>query len=203
MASSARQVFEQAAGFYLETAALVRSEQWDQAGLGQWSVRDLVGHTSRSLLTVETYLSRPTSAAELASPAAYFERALATIGDPEQVLQRGRDAGAALGPDPVRGAREIAGRVVLLVSRAAPDALVGTPVGGMLLDAYLPTRIFELTVHSLDLARAIGARAEPPTEALSLSLRLAAEMAIYRGRGPEILLALTGREQLPSGFSLL
>jgi hypothetical protein len=198
-----RQVFEQAAGFYLETAALIRSEQWDRSGLGQWSVRDLVGHTSRAMLTVEAYLGRPAAAAELASPAAYFEKALATIGDPVQVLQRGRDAGTALGTDPVQGARQIVDRVVPLVSHAAPDALVGTPVGGMLLDAYLPTRIFELTVHTLDIAGAIGARVEPPTEALSLALHLAADMAVHTGRGAEVLLALTGRGSLPPGFSLV
>ena len=51
-----RLAFEQAADFYLATVDRIRPDQWDQPGLGVWSVRDLVGHTSRAFLTVETYL---------------------------------------------------------------------------------------------------------------------------------------------------
>ena len=32
------------------------AEIWAQLGLGEWTVRDLVGHTSRALTTVEAYL---------------------------------------------------------------------------------------------------------------------------------------------------
>ena len=33
--------------------------RWDGAGLGEWDLRALVGHASRSLITVSTYLQRP------------------------------------------------------------------------------------------------------------------------------------------------
>ena len=198
-----QRTYEQAVGFFIATASLVGPEQWEQPGLGQWSVRDLVGHTSRALLTVEMYLGRPTDRVEVGSPIEYFLKVHASLGDPEQVAQRGREAGAALGADPLSAIQEIAGRVLGLVSRAGQGQLVGTPVGGMLLSAYLLTRTFELVVHTLDLAAAIDAPVRPPTEPLAASLELAAGLAVHSGRGAEVLLALTGRRTLPTGFSLI
>lgn len=62
--------------------------------------------------------------------------------------KRGRDAAAALGPDVGGAIAEIAHRVVTRVDSEHPDALVATPVGGLRLIDYLPTRTFELTVHT-------------------------------------------------------
>ncbi len=73
----------------------------------------------------------------------------------------------------------------------------------MPLSAYLPTRTFELVVHTLDLAAAIHAPGEPPTEPLAASLELAAGLALHSGRGVEVLLALTGRRTLAADFSLV
>ena len=50
----ARRAFTDAAEWFVRTAASV-DDRWDQPGLGEWDVRALVGHTSRSLLTLETY----------------------------------------------------------------------------------------------------------------------------------------------------
>src|SRR5919199_1288741 len=52
-----RRAFADAADWFVRTAALV-GERWGEPGLGEWDVRALVGHTSRSFLTVETYLGR-------------------------------------------------------------------------------------------------------------------------------------------------
>ena len=49
--------FVDAAVWFADVAAGV-GERWEQPALGEWSVRDLVGHTSRALLTVEAY-ARP------------------------------------------------------------------------------------------------------------------------------------------------
>jgi hypothetical protein len=91
---------------------------------------------------------------------------------------------------------------------AAVDAVAGDPVietiaGGMYLDAYLPTRIFELAVHSLDIAEAIGLPLTLPAAVLGDALRLAAEIATLRGDGERLLLSLTGRAALPSGYSVV
>jgi len=66
-----RTAFADAAGWFVRTAALV-SDRWDQPALGEWDVRALVGHTSRALATVETYLARPAPAAEIGSAPDYF-----------------------------------------------------------------------------------------------------------------------------------
>ena len=92
-----------AARWFVRTAALV-ADRWDRPGLGEWDVRALVGHTSRALLTVETYLARPAPAADVASAADYF-RATRTAAAGAAVAARGRDAGppwAAIPPPPWR-----------------------------------------------------------------------------------------------------
>jgi hypothetical protein len=50
---TSRAAFAEAADWFVGTAALV-DERWTSAGLGEWDVRSLVGHTSRALLTVES-----------------------------------------------------------------------------------------------------------------------------------------------------
>ena len=194
----ARRSFEQATAFFVATLARVGPEQWEQPGLGEWSIRDLVGHTSRALRAVEAYLARGAELIEVHSPVEYFLRARVS-GGAAQVARRGREAGAALGSDPPGAVREMAARVLGVVARADAGQLVGAPHGGMTLGAYLPTRTFELVVHTLDLAAAINAPAEPPAEALEI----AAGLALQSAQGGEVLLALTGRRPLPTGFSLV
>ena len=198
-----RATFNQAAAFFIATVGQVSPDRWDDPGLGEWSVRDLVGHTSRSLLTVETYLDQPAPSAEIPDAVGYYVKVLELYGDSTAVAHRGRDAGAALGADPAAAVREIATRVQRRLAEVPDNPLLATPAGGMTLEAYLPTRVFELVVHSLDLAKATGAPAEPPADALALSLRLASDLALRRGQAETVLLALTGRQPLPDGFSLV
>jgi uncharacterized protein (TIGR03083 family) len=197
--------YEQATRFFIDVTSRVRPEQWDEPGLGVWSVRDLVGHTTRALSTVESYLGNPSGKARIATPADYFDasRSRGPQDDPREVAQRGREAGAALGQDPLQAVRDIAERVLGIVAGADSDAVVGTRAGDMTLEPYLPTRVFELVVHTLDLAAAIGAQVEPPREALALAFELAAELAARSGQAGTALLALTGRRPLPDGYSVL
>ena len=107
------------------------------------------------------------------------------------------------GMDPLAVVRETVARVPARLARADDEQLIETPFGGMRLRAYLPSRTFELTVHSLDLAAAIGQTVEPPPQPLAESLELAAQIALRRGGGAEVLLALTGRRPLPPDFSIV
>ena len=75
--------------------------------------------------------------------------------------------------------------------------------GGMHVDAYLPTRVFELAVHSLDIAAAIDVPPSLPAAVLGDALHLAAEIALLRGDGERLLLSLTGRRALPDGYSVV
>src|SRR5204863_1144842 len=105
---NSRAAFADAAGWFVHTAALV-GDRWDRPGLGEWDVRALVGHTSRALLTVETYLARPAAAVDVASAPDYYRATRAVAADPA-VAARGRDAGIALGSDPAATVAEIAAR---------------------------------------------------------------------------------------------
>ena len=49
----------------------------------------------------------------------------------------------------------------------------------------------------------LGLNVEPPHQALAESLELAAQVALRRGSGAAVLLALTGRRPLPEGFSIV
>jgi hypothetical protein len=196
-----RRAFTDAAEWFVRTAALV-GDRWDRSGLGEWDVRALVGHTSRSLLTVETYLARPAVAVEVASAADYFRATRAAAADPA-VAARGRDAGTALGTDPAAAVAEIAARVLPLVDTQDGTELVTTIAGGMRLGDYLPTRTFELAVHTADLATALGVPPDVPATAAAQALRVVTDLAVTDGLAGPLLLAATGRPGLPVGFSVL
>ncbi|HEX6870480.1 MAG TPA: maleylpyruvate isomerase N-terminal domain-containing protein [Micromonosporaceae bacterium] len=196
-----RQAFTDAASWFVRTTAHA-GDRWHEPGLGEWDVRALVGHTSRSLLTVELYLDQPAAAAEVASAADYFRTIRALAADPA-VAARGRDAGAALGADPAAAVTEIAARVLPLVQGKDGTELLTTIAGGMRLADYLPTRTFELTVHTADLAAALGLPLDPPATAAKQALQLAADLAVAENSAGPLLLAITGRTSLPAGFSVL
>lgn len=196
-----RRAFSDAAEWFVRTAALV-GDRWDRPGLGEWDMRALVGHTSRSLLTVETYLARPAAAAEMASAADYFRATRAAAAGPA-VAARGRDAGAALGADPAAAVAEIAARVLALVDTQDGSELVTTIAGGMRLGDYLPTRTFELVVHTADLATALGVPPDVPATSAAQALHIITDLAVADGLAGPLLLAATGRPGLPAGFSVL
>jgi hypothetical protein len=196
-----RRAFADAAEWFVRTAALV-GDRWHRPGLGEWDVRALVGHTSRSLLTVETYLARPAAAAEVASAIDYYRATRTAAADPA-VAARGRDAGAALGTDPSTAVAEIAERVVPLVDSRDGTELLTTIAGGMRLEDYLPTRTFELAVHTGDLATALDLPLDVPATAAAQALRIVTDLAVADGLAGPLLLAATGRPALPAGFSVL
>ncbi len=177
-------------------------DRWDQSGLGEWDIRALVGHTSRSLLTVETYLGRPAEAVEVSSSTDYY-RATSQIAKTPAVAERGRDAGQALGSDPPTAVAEIVARVVPLLDSCDGTELVTTIAGGMRLGDYLPTRTCELVVHSADLATAVGHPLDVPADAAAQTLQLINRLAVAGGLAGPLLLAATGRQGLPPGFSVL
>jgi uncharacterized protein (TIGR03083 family) len=196
-----RRAFADGTDWFLRTAALV-GNRWDKPGLGEWDIRALVGHTSRSLLTVETYLARPATAVDIPSASEYFRATRAAARGPA-VTARGRDAGTALGDDPAAAVAQIAARVLPLVENEDGTKVVTTIAGGMRLADYLPTRTFELAVHTADLASALGAPLEVPATAGAQALDLVTDLAVADGLAGPLLLAATGRPGLSPGFSVL
>src|SRR5262245_48491206 len=198
-----REAYEIAAGLFVNTVEQVQPTQWEQPGLGVWTVRDLVGHTSRALLTVELYLAKPAAQREVMRPVDYYFRAQAGLADPASVAARGREAGVALGLDPVTAVRDTAARVLAQVKAASDDVLVSTPVGGIHLIDYLPSRIFELAVHTLDIAAALPVAVTLPEPVAAVALHLLADLALQPDKAAALLLAATGRRAAPAGFSVL
>src|SRR3954470_62897 len=196
-----RRAFADAAQWFVRPTAIV-GDRWGRPGLGEWDVRALVGHTSRSLLTVETYLTRPAATEEILSPVDYV-RATRAIATGPAVAARGREAGAALGTDPAAAVATIAVRVLALVDACDGTELLTTIAGGMRLSAYLPTRTFELTVHTADLARALSVPLDVPPAAAAQALHVVADLAVADGLAGPLLLVATGRPGLPAGYSVL
>jgi uncharacterized protein (TIGR03083 family) len=169
-------------------------------GLGDWDLRALVGHTSRSLVTVLEYLHKPAPAVELEHAADYVMASTPAAPDPG-VTERGIAAGAALGADPLASVRRLVELVTAELAGADPDRLLATYAGGMRLRDYLPTRTFELVVHGLDISLAAPVPWTPPPEALRSAVELATEVALRRGEGVRLLRLVTGRQ--PGGFSIV
>ena len=197
----ARRAYADAADWFVTRVGSV-GDRWAEPGLGEWDVRALVGHTSRSFVTVETYLAQPAAHVDVESTADYY-RATRVAATGPGVAQRGRDAAEALGPDPAAAVTELAARVLTLVDSCDGSELVTTIAGGMRLADYLPTRTFELVVHTADLSTALGQPLDVPAVAGAQALEIVAELAVGdRLIGP-LLLAATGRGGLPPGFSVL
>ncbi|MDD9207840.1 maleylpyruvate isomerase N-terminal domain-containing protein [Georgenia sp. 10Sc9-8] len=197
-----REAFTEAAEAFVSAVADLTTDDWDLPGLGEWSVRDLVGHTSRALSTAAACLDRPTAGVQIPDAAAYYATAASAV-DPRDVADRGRAAGVALGADPVATVTDLAARSVARVAAAPHGLTVTTVVGGMRFEDYLQTRVLELTVHGLDLLVATGQQPQLPDRPLRLTLHLLAELALRAGTGSDVALSLAGRRGLPPGFSVL
>jgi len=197
----ARRAFADGAEWCVDLAGTV-GDRWEQPGLGDWDVRALVGHLSRALLTVETYLARPADAVEIASAVDYY-RATSSISAGPAVAERGREAGAMLGPEPAAAVAALTTRVLPLVTDRDGDELLTTIAGGMRLHDYLLTRVFELAVHGADLAVALDLPPEVPASAAAVALDLVAGLAVAGGLSGPLLLAATGRPGLSPAFSVL
>lgn len=194
---------------YLATAAAfadlvsrVPASSYDQHALGEWDTRALIGHGGRALQTVTDYLKKPADKADVHGASGYLH-ACKTMSSSADVTARGVAAGQALGSD-VPGAinRQLDEVTAALDAVGEDDPLITTLVGGMRLGAYLRTRILELTIHSLDLSRATGVPVELPADALRITLKIIADLAVLEGRGTDLALALTGRTAWESDFSV-
>lgn len=189
--------YSMAAAWFLEVAATCLN-RLDHPALGEWSVRELLGHTGRAFTTVTDYLGAD-GTVDVAGAEEYFR--LARTADPAAIAARGKAAGAELGDEPVGTLRRLAERTARSLEDAADDALVRSPFGVMTLAEYLPTRTFEFVVHTCDLTAATGLPLAPPAAPATSAMRLAGALA-----GPrvgEVLLALTGRRTLDPGFSVI
>ena len=197
--------FRSAATAFADLVHAIPESAWDGPGLGDWDLRALVGHASRSLITVSTYLRTPADREDVTSPADYYAwvREHFATADAGAIVERGRQAGRDLGEQPATAVDSLIERALADVA-AVDDPLI-TVIGGLglRLSTYLPTRVFELAVHGLDVARAAGLDFTLPDDVLAEATVLAARISVRLGSAAPVLLALTGREPLPSPFSVV
>ncbi|MEE4023730.1 maleylpyruvate isomerase family mycothiol-dependent enzyme [Gordonia sp. PKS22-38] len=195
------ETFRAAADRFVALTRQVPDDRWNDPGLGDWNIRSLVGHTSRALKTVATYAYTPAADITLADAADYY---LATAAfDQAAVSARGVQAGADLGDDPVGRISAMVEEAMTALHSTDPDSAIETPFGGIRFGDYVPTRVFELAVHGLDLARALGESLTLPANVADDAVGLLGRIAIARGDGPLLLMALTGREPLPDGYCVV
>jgi uncharacterized protein (TIGR03083 family) len=186
------EAFRLASRFLVQAVESVPESKWDSAALGSWDMRELVAHANRAHTTIEDYLSQPRTPEPPDS--GYFSEAA--------VAERGRRAVAALGESPAATVSAKSDEVIALVEMTSPEATVGSPAGTMTLGAYLPSRTAELTIHGLDVVRALGVELFAPLPALQESLAAVTRLSVGKGSGELVLLALSGRAELPPRFSV-
>jgi uncharacterized protein (TIGR03083 family) len=192
--------FIEAGRWLAELAADIPKDRLDDPGLDDWSIRSLLGHAARALVTVIEYLGRPADAVALSTAVTYL--AAAGLASPEAIAQRGVAAGGELGEDPAASVAFLADESAELVRAMPADRLVSTIAGGMRLEDYLPTRTLELVIHGLDLANAIGSSAVPPDGPARSTLELLVELQVGQGRSPALIRSLAGRSSVPGAWEL-
>lgn len=165
-----RDDFGRAAEVFCRVVSQIADDQWETSGLGEWTVRELVGHALRAVQTAASYLDQPAEAATLASPGEYFRAALTIPDLNAAVAERGREAGRELGDEPTARVRSEVAAAVERVSIAEPDGVITVIVGSMSVRDYLPTRIFELVAHTDDICRAVDIDNPMPTDLVMIAL---------------------------------
>ncbi|MEX0761740.1 MAG: hypothetical protein WD333_04815 [Dehalococcoidia bacterium] len=123
--------------YFLDSAALVPVDAWLNVALGVWSVRDLVGHTSRALSNISLLPRNTRGSVSIASPGEYFVVALAQAGAAEAIAERGRRQGEMLPDDPVPELKRQASDALSTAEQVAGDSVIETPSGRMRFDHYL------------------------------------------------------------------
>lgn len=198
-------VFEGAARAFIGMLGGITPLQWDEPGLGVWTIRSLAGHTARAISTVGEYLSEePPETASCPNAESYYLGLHGAAVSGDAVAARGVAAGEQLGPDSQRTVTKSLDRTLAAIA-TQPGSRIVSVVGGRTipLAEYLRTRTFELVVHTMDLSRAAGIAHALPAEAVAEAAALAARVAALGGNGEVLLLALTGRLALPEGFSVV
>jgi uncharacterized protein (TIGR03083 family) len=206
---SYRRTYRAAAVCFADLVSRLPGDLWYAPALGDWTLRELIGHTTSSALRqVPAVLSTPADAVTVATAEGYFAYARSA---PSPIYEAATAASAEdaritadrLGDNLVTLVRDQVGQATAALSAVADDDVVTTAAGGMRVRDWLPTRTFELVVHGLDAAAAAGIDYGLPLDAIAESTTLAARLAVALGDGPAVLRALTGRAPLPEKFSTI
>jgi uncharacterized protein (TIGR03083 family) len=204
-----RRTYRAAAVSFADLVTRLPDDRWDAPGLGDWTLRELVGHTvSSALRQVPDVLVSTAENLAAVSPEGYW--AFARQAPPELYAAAvrasavdARESGLALGDDAGTIVADLIGRATATLANVGDADVVATAIGGMRVRDWLPTRTFELVVHGTDVAAAAGVEYHLAPAVLAEAAALAARTAVAVGDGEVVLRSLTGRAALPPGFSVV
>ena len=197
-----REAYLESAEFFAGLVDGVDLESWEEPALGQWTVRDLAGHTYRSISTVVGYSEKPAPQVDVESTTQWILN-VRQNANPGRVAELGRSAGLEIMDSPTMMVRGFLSMARDRVNDLDDDFILATPQGGMRLIDYLQLRTMELVIHGGDLAQALGVDANPPASGMQVALQVLTGVAVAEGRGPDLANALTGRAALPVNYNLL
>jgi hypothetical protein len=194
-ACDVRATFLEAGEAFVGVAERLDTRRLDDRATSSWTLRELVAHATRGLLTVETTLAALVDPATrwLEGAAAYFSVAMSSPQVHGGIEQRARDAAADVGDEPGPYARDALSRVTPLVESTPLDCEVQHRAGRLRFDEYLVTRVVELTLHTADVQLATGQPAAFP-EAPSALTRDTLLSLVGRADALAVACALTGRQ---------
>ena len=198
-----RETYLEAGDYFVSIVDSIEIDAFDAPALGEWCVRDLVGHTYRSFTTVLSYSAVPSDKVDFERPVDYFLRLLSSDVNHGHIAERGRAAGLEIIEDPKMMVRGFAMYVKNKLEELSDDHIMGTLTGGMRLIDYLPTRTFELIIHTMDLTKALGGESSPPRRGMETTLQMIGQLALNRGYAQDLILSSTGRDGLARGFTVL
>ncbi|MEC9013963.1 MAG: maleylpyruvate isomerase N-terminal domain-containing protein [Chloroflexota bacterium] len=198
-----RETYLEAGDYFVSVVDSIEIDLFDAPALGEWCVRDLVGHTYRSFTTVLSYSAVPSNKVDFERPVDYFLRLLSSDVNHGHIAERGRAAGLEIIEDPKMMVRGFAVYVKNKLEELSDDHIMGTLTGGMRLIDYLPTRTFELIIHTMDLTKALGVESSPPRSGMETTLQMIGQLALNRGYAQDLILSSTGRDGLARGFTVL
>lgn len=185
----------------------IPENSWGAAGLAQWDIRTLVGHTTMAVEAVSHCLTVAAKREDIPNAAAYYvaiQHFSQTAGADEFKTKLSRRAADDLGADPVATVEDIV-RQALSDLQGTQDRLVGV-LGGVLgirLSSFIPTRILRACGAQPRFRTGDRNTAQLPADVITEAAMLATGIAVESGHGGVVLLSLTGRTSLAPGFSAL
>lgn len=175
--SETSEAFRYASHWWRSLVGAIDDHQWDQTGLGEWTVRELVAHTDRAYKTIITYLTGDTVDPTPITTAAQYMRVVLAEETPHvHIADRARREAVEVS-DWVSETDALARSCEKLVADTPGDAVCHLMVGEMPLAQYLATRAVELVVHGLDLASVLGIDVNPPPVSSRVVLRVLVDLA--------------------------
>jgi len=162
MITDVREGFREATRFFIDIVARIPADKWDVPCLGTWSVREVAGHTAHTFGSLADYASPARTAERVAidNVADFY----VSIVDPALDADRERLAqqrAYQLIDDPPAVTGGMTDGALAMLAEAPDDHPTRSIVVVVRFIDWLATRVVELTVHSLDLARTAGRPTSP------------------------------------------